>query len=70
MGEGEGEKGNGTGRGSQVGEAQLRSQDTSGRAFYFPSRSLGRPRKRREKRKFTRPVRQGHTEVLSTHTHA
>lgn len=58
MGEGEGEKGNRMGRGSQVGEAQLRSQGISGRTFYFPSGSLCRPR-RREKREFTGLGRQG-----------
>lgn len=40
VGKGEGEWGEELGRGSQVGEAKLRSEDISGRAAYFSSERL------------------------------
>lgn len=51
MGRGEGEEGTGKGGGSQAVGAKLESQDNSGKAAYFPSRSLLRSRKYKRGRK-------------------
>lgn len=58
IGKGEGEEGNGKGRGSQLVGAKLGSQDNSGKAACFSSRHLWRSRNnKREKKEVARPKR-------------